>query len=211
MPTPKFDNICVEFIGRIPTTFKTSFTPGTMTMPDSWVLPASQITNYVNRALQKFFNDYWKMFKGDLKYFLKFFPELGRIPSYYISFSSGKYFIDNPQLDLHTLIGAFSLTSNYYIKVWDQELYSSVITGRFPERTPTTEKPAIIMADDYIYIFPDDFAENVQLHYLQKPVDSTTGGFLSQNGSYDSPFNADWQTDIVNEAYLMYLNETQKT
>jgi hypothetical protein len=43
------------------------------------------------------------------------------------------------------------------------------------------------------------------------PVDPTTGSALIQNGNYDSPFASEWNSDIADFAYGLFLQESYQT
>lgn len=210
MPTPKFDAIAIEFIKRIPTTFKTSFTAGTL-MPDSYALPAVQITDYVNRGMINMFNDYWKITKGNPLIFSKLFPELVRI-STTTTFGGGTYTIATPNLDFKAIVGG--LIGTTFIKVWDPTKYTIAISGIYPEYVTTTNKPAIIQMNKKLSVFPYVITPqdaSVIMHYIALPIDPTTGTALAQNGSSDSPFDANWNTEIADHAYSLFLEETLQT
>jgi len=210
MPTPRLDRIAINFLHRVPDEFVTAFTPGTA-MPEANILTKAQIVNYVNRALNQLFNDFWQTIAGDWKKFIRIFPELSRITPNQIVFTNGNYTVASPYLNIYKVVGGFiDATPKRFIKVWEEWKYSIAITEEYPEYVATSINPAIIQIHNLIALFPQA-TTNVKLQYIAAPIDPTTGAQLTQNGTYDSPFFDHWNDMITDIAYSLYLKETTET
>ncbi len=208
MPTPKFDQLCVELVKRIPTEFKTAFTPGSGAMPDSYVLPAVNVIDYINRALNKLFNQYWTAVKGNAEMFIRIFPELAK---YSGEISGANYTIATPYLDFYKVINGRT-EGDKFIKVWDTTKYNIALTGKYAEYVATANNPAMIQVKNLIAIFPQDLSISTYIQYVALPISPTTGNYLTQNhATEDSPFFQHWNSQIVDLAYQMYLEESYET
>lgn len=222
MSTPKFDDLCIKFIKRIPTTFETAFTAGSGTMPDSLVLPADDIARYINEGMKTLFAKKWEEAfayakgKPDLavKYFAGLFPELVKFSATLDTdddLQGVAYVIDNPLLDLFQII-AGNGKDGQYIKVWDPSKFALASTGEYEEYTATEADPALIKVDNIIFTFPGNLTDwTFKIQYIKLPIDPTTGDPLLQNGDYDSPFYPIWTEQILDLAYEIYLLEAQET
>lgn len=208
MATIKFDSIATNFIKLIPTTFKSTFTPGGGAMPDSYALLAAQISDYVNRAMMKLFNDEWARLGGDTKAFTKVFPELQDI-SGAVSLDAGNYTIANPYLNFKKLIGCTKQDGNY-IEIWPDYIYAYAKAGKY-QYVATTDNPSIIQINNLLAIFPQSSSFSIIFQYIKLPLDKTTGNPLTQNGSNDSPFSYEWNERIAQIAYELYLQEHYDT
>lgn len=209
MATPKFDRIAINFLSRVPDAFQSAFTPGT-SMPEPNILTKAQVINYVNRALNQLFNDFWTAVGGDVKAFIKIFPELTKYSADAITFSSGNYTIANPNLDLYKVIGAVIDTTNIYIKPKDEHKYTLYLSQEYEEYKATDANPVIIQVNRLLALFPQS-TKSVRLHYIAAPIDPTTGAQLTQNGTYDSPYFDHWNDMITDIAYNLFLKETTET
>lgn len=220
--TPILDSIAIEFVKRIPTTFKTTFA-GSAAMPDTYVLTAVQIVDFINRAMKKLFNDSWQSANGDPLKFSRLLPELVRY-SDEIQLANGHYNIANPFLDFKRIIGGIvtgvleDSVSSIFIKIWDDTKLTIALSGLYPEYIATSENPALIQMDKQLYLFPDAvyggtgiMLNGIRLHYIALPVDPTTGSAIIQNGDYDCPFDSEWNTVIADYAYEMFLEESAQT
>jgi hypothetical protein len=212
MATPKFDQLCVEFVKRIPTEFKTAFTPGGGALPDSYVLPKENIIDYINRALNKLFNQYWMASKGNAEMFIKIFPELAKY-SAELTLSSGNYNIITPHLDFYKAISGRTTTGNKFVKQWETTKYNIALTEKYDEYIATADNPALIQINRLVAFFPQSLgAAKVYIQYVALPISPTTGNYLTQNhATEDSPFFQHWNTQIVDLAYQMYLEESYET
>jgi hypothetical protein len=215
MPTPKFDNIAIEFLKLVPDEFETAFTPG-MAMPNGFVLTKDQVVNYVNRALHKLFNDSWLETakagtpKKQKELFIGIFPELLRLSNTITL----PYVITTSELyrDIFKLFGANRNADNLYIRIWEESRLTHAIAGKYLQFKATATNPAIIQTNQIIHIFPTTLTDKVvKIQYIRFPVDPTNGNFLTQNGDSDSPYFDYWNTRIAQIAFEIYLAESQQT
>ncbi len=210
--TPRIDRCCVEFLKRVPDQFRTAFSPGTgQALPHGHMIKAENIIDYVNRGMQDLFNQFWQMAAGDVKKFIGLFPELVSPLSAAVTLTGGNYTIASPYLNFYKLIGAVKSSDNAFIKVKDEYLYTVYLSQKYDDLTPTEDNPAIIQIGQMLAVFPQTLSGQIKFHYIKAPILSTTGGFLIQNGSEDSPFFDHWNKQIVDNAYLKYLEETNQT
>lgn len=211
MATPRIDRMASELIKRIPTEFKSAFTPGTMAMPDSDVLTKEEIINYLNQAMDRVFNKYWAQSSGVVKIFARLFPEL-IFPSEE-EITDVEYNIADPHLDLKKVISALGFDNNEFIKVWDESRFAIAQSGQYDEELEISdEKPVLIQMNRTLYLFPVDIASfSYKIQYIKLPRNPETGDYLTQNGSYDSPFSEEWEGEIIDTAYQIYLIEAQET
>lgn len=212
MSTPRIDRLCADFLKRVPDEFQSEFTPGTgQTMPKGHLLKAEVILDYVNRALQELFNNVWQSVNGNIDAFTSIMPEMVKF-SDAVPLSSGNYTIADPYKDFYKLIGAVKSPGNDYIKVKPESKYTLYLSEEYSTvYTPTEDEPAIIQVNQLLAVFPQTLTGNIKFHYIKVPVKPSTGGYLEQNGSYDSPFFEHWHSAIVDIAYLKYLKETNDT
>lgn len=210
MSTPKFDKCCIDLLKRIPDQFRASFTAGGGILPDGHFNKASAIIDYVNRGMQDLFNNYWQATNGDIKKFISIFPELITL-SGEITLVNGNYTIASPYKDFYKLVGALKTSNNKFIKIKDESLYTVYLTNEYPELTPTESNPVIIQINQLLSVFPLSLSGTIKIQYVRVPIDPDSGGSLIQNGSKDSPFFEHWNKQIVDNAYLRYLQETNQT
>lgn len=206
MPTVKFDLIAIDFVARLPDMFVQPFTAGN-NMPDSYLLKKETIVNYINRALNKVFFDLYISASADINKFTKIVPELTKL-SGDISFVNGEYTLGPNFYDLFKVISA--TVNGKYAKIKDENKYMLYLTGEYPEYVATANEPILIQVGSKLTVFPKT-TSTVNLHYIGKPIDPSTGGYLTQNGNYDSPFGYHWNEVIADSAYQMYLTETLQT
>ncbi|MGA7720838.1 MAG: hypothetical protein WCA84_06645 [Ignavibacteriaceae bacterium] len=212
--TPNLDSIAIEFIKRIPTTFKSAFTAGGGPMPDTYFMPAVNIIDYINRGMKKLFNDYWLSTKGDPLAFSRLFPELTKYTPA-INISGGLYTIVNPYLDFKRIVGGLISNGNIFIKIWDDTKLTIALSGLYDEYIASPGKPAIIQLNNQLFLFPDALSSgslnSVRLHYIALPVSPATGSALVQNGNYDSPFCSQWNSVIADYAEQLFLQDSYQT
>ena len=210
MATIKFDRCCIELVKRIPDQFKTDFTAGSGVLPDCFMIKAVNIIDYINRGMQELFNTYWKITAGNVQRFIGIFPELikfsGEVP-----LTSGNYVIASPYLDFYKIVGAVKAADNKFIKVKDEHLYTVYLSEEYDTLVPNDDNPAIIQVNQLLAVFPQALTGSIKFHYIAAPLDTSTGGFIEQNGTVDSPFFDHWNKEIVDNAYLKYLEETNQT
>jgi hypothetical protein len=211
--TPNLDLIAIEFIKRIPTTFKTTFTAGSGAMPDTYFMPAVNVIDYINRGMKKLFNDSWQSSKGDPLAFSRLFPELVRFTPA-ITVTNGLYTIASPYLDFKRIIGGIVVSGNIFIKIWDDTKLTLALTGLYSEYITTSSMAAMIQMNNQIFLFPDALSigtNTIKFHYIALPVDPTTGSALVQNGNYDSPFSSEWNSVIADYAEELFLQDSYQT
>jgi len=209
MATKKLDTLCTEFIKRIPDQLRESFTPGIGALPNGYLLPATTILDYVNRALYQLFNNFWKSSGGDLQTFMRIFPELIQFTSA-VTLGSGNYDIASPYKNFYKIVGAVT-EAGKYIKVKNEDLFTVYLAQEYGNIAPTQDDPAVIQVNQRLAFFPQNLTGTIRFHYIARPVSPLTGNALEQNGSYDSPFFESWHNDIVDIAYMKYLQETNET
>ena len=218
MATPKFDSIAAAFLKRIPDEFQSTFTPGTMVIPSGYIIPAANIVDYINRGMLKLFNDKWNLAftyaNGNpsiqIKYFISLLPELVKLTD--VPLTDSFYEIASPLMDLFTIVGGLTTSDKRFVKVWDESKLLFALAGTYQEYTALSSSPAIIKVEDKIFYFPQDDEEiSYQLQYIALPLNPETGDLLSQNGTYDIPFTLHWLNEIVNNAYQLYIEESQET
>lgn len=149
MATPKLDQIAINFLALVPDKFQSAFIPGSL-MPDGYVLTADKIMNYVNKGMMKLFNDKWveafKVSEGDpakqRSIFVGLFPELlkpsGIITLPYVIGSEANY------RDFYRIFGAIISDENTFIRIWDEDKLTLVMSGELIQFTPTEDSPVII-------------------------------------------------------------------
>lgn len=218
MPTPKIDNIAIEFLKKIPDVFQTAFTAGTE-MPDAEVLSKNEIMDYVNRALHKYFNDVWSgvaktvpSMQKQKERFIQILPELTGIMNA-TTLPTG---IENYR-DFYDVINGFLGNSEKtFIRVWTSDKLGVISSTKLKKYTPTEKSPVIIKVQNLEQIILDIspitlYGQPATFIYIKFPIDRTNGGFLVQNGDYDSPFHETRHPDIVQIAFDLYLQDTQQT
>jgi hypothetical protein len=222
MSTPKLDRLAINFIKRIPDSFETAFVAGSGVMPDANVLDAEQIISYLNQAMLKLFNMKWNeafaMAKGKnakaMRYFMGLLPEAVKYSNEMtadVAFNGTVYVLATPHLDFFKVIAAIG-KDDQFIRVWDESKYLLAITGEYDEYVATEANPAIIQTRTFLSVFPTSLTSfTFRIQYLALPLDPTTGAYFTQNGSYDNPFNEQWNDTIVELAYKIYLIESQQT
>jgi hypothetical protein len=223
MATPKFDNLCISFLKRIPDEFVTTFT-GSAAMPAGYILTAAQITDYVNRGLMKFFNDQWNgVFENAVKagvsdptkiadLFAGMFPELVEL-SAAITLSSGNYTFASPYLHIFRIIGAYNnATTAVPLRIWKESAYPFAKTAKYAQYQASASNPALIQLKNQLCVFPQASIFGVLILYIKYPLLPTTGGYLVQNhATVDSPFAEQWEDKIAETAYGLYLKDTYET
>lgn len=207
MPTPKFDKLCIEFVKRLPDQLEDdTFTPGSGELPRAYNMSAETIIDYINRALQKFFNLNWVALQANVQAFVNMFPEMQRI-SEEETLTNGEFIVETPYLDFFKIIGG-KTSGGVFIKPKAESLYLHYVTGKYKNYRATDEDPAIIQIPNKLAVFPSDTTNSFIFHYIKFPLDPETGEVFIQNGDYDSPFSEQWHKSIVDVAYGMYLEET---
>ena len=223
MSTIKWDRTASNFLTRIPDSFATAFVPGGGVMPAGNILTAAQITDYVNRGILKFFNDNWAFnyntavkagISDPLKItdlFVGMFPELVETSSA-LTLTSGNYTVASPHLNLFKIIGAYNnATTPVPLRVWQESYYPFAKTGKYMQYQASASNPAIIQIKNQLAVFPQSSTFTITIIYIKLPLLPTTGGFLLQNESVDSPYGEQWEDVIAESAYKIFLKETHET
>ena len=214
MATLRWDRIADGFLKRIPDTFATAFTPGGGVMPAGNILTAAQISDYVNRGLLEFFDKVWAAVEGNAEKFGNIFPELIKI-SDAIDLSSGNYILATPYLDFHKIIGGMSVAVSpavsVPIRIWNEKVYPFAKTEKYMQYQASASNPAMIQLNNVLNIFPQSSTFQIKIVYIRKPLLPTTGGFLVQNGTVDSPFAEHWEEKLIQSVYDIFLKETHET
>lgn len=207
MATPKLDQLCIDFVKRLPDQLVSStFTPGSGPLPNAYNISATSIIDYVNRGLLEFFNVNWTALQGNIPAFINMFPELQSI-SNQENLINGTFNITSPYLDFFKIIGAKTSTG-VLIKPKPNHLYLNYLTGKYKNYIATNTDPAIFQVGNKLIVFPNDTTNQFIFHYVKLPLSPATGTYLIQDGTYDSPFYEQWHKSIVDIAYSIYLAET---
>lgn len=203
MATLKFDLILQEFVRRIGDRPTAAFTPGGGAYPGGTILGASDAISYVNKALNKYFNDYWMAAGGDEQMFVSIFPELIKATASITL----PYAVASPYLDFHTLFNGY-YDSSTPCRIEKEKNLVLLVTGKYPRHGPTTSKPIMVALNKVIYIFPVSLTSGY-VYYVAQPISPTTGQFLAQDGSEDSPFHYHHHSKIAEVAEQLYWNEKE--
>lgn len=205
MATIKFDLILQEFSRRIGDRLASAFTPGGGAFPAGVILDAADAISYVNRALNEYFERNWMAVEGDRVAFGRLFPELIKDPGIGSSFTTGIYTVASPLLDFWTLYDAY-ISASVPCRIENPEMLIILKTGKYPRHQPTATKPIMVSTSDKIYVFPASITTGY-LIYIRQPINPSTGAFLIQNGSEDSPFAYSRNSSIAAVAEELYWNE----
>jgi len=205
MASPKFDAIQIELSRRLGDPVSAVANDGT------W-LTAAVRTAYTNKALHKFFSDMVMAVQGDKMKLAQIFPELLSAPTE-LTLTSGNYNIDTGSQnikDIWRIYNGYVKTSNYYIRPLDESLYSVMITGINKDYISSASNPAVIQVGRILYFFPLSSSFTPVIIYLKLPLNPTDGSLLTANGTYDSPFGYQWQSQIASIAQQLFLIDHQK-
>lgn len=203
MATPKFDRILQEFSRRIGDKLVSAFNPGGGAYPEGTILTAAMAIAYVNRGMLTYMNDALFAVQGDKKQFLELMPELIS-PLTTVAFTTGVHAIANPNLHYFDFVGGVAGTAQ--ITRQSPVLLDLFLAGNYPLHPPSTEKPFVISVKNKLYIFPTSIT-TANILFITQPIDGTTGNFITQNGSIDSPFYEPRNSAIADKAEQLYWNE----
>lgn len=164
---------------------------------------------YINRALNKLFTEYWTAVKGRTEAFIDIFPELLRdVP---ITTTAGGIFVlaASGTYDFFKLHSAYKSTQ--IIKCLDKTLKAIVVTSNNELYTPSTSNFIAIEIEGTIAFYPAASfnAQAVNIQYVRRPID-ITGAAFTNGGTYDHPFNANWNDTIVSIALELFKQDTQE-
>lgn len=213
-----------SFIKRIPDSWSSAFTPGGGVAPSGYILTAAQILDYTNRGLMKFFNDQFQnVFENAVKagisdpikihdLFAGRFPELVEVTASALTLTSGNYTFISPYLHIFKVIGAYNnATTNVPLRIWKESAYPFAKTSKYAQYQASASNPALIQIKNQVCVFPQASTFGVFLIFIKYPLLPTTGGYLTQNGSVDSPFSEVWEDKITETVYSLYLKDTYET
>ena len=210
MATPRIDDISLQFARKIYDAYTSAgvaFTAGTEA---GIKLSAAERMAYINQALFVLFNTYWEGLQGDKETFAKMFPELV-VQRSFTTDGYSKYVIANPNLDYFELLEAVSETK--YLEVIPKHLKLAATYGSVTFQA-SSSIPKIIEAEGTIYILPDvsAFQSAVTIiRMIKQPVNPTNGALLTQGGSYDSPYNIQWNVKLAEIAKELYFKDAGMT
>lgn len=174
---------------------------------------AAERNGYVNKALNDFFAQMWRELGFDYKAMVRAFPELSKITTSVNTSSAGIYDIKSSgsYQDYFKLIDAYKSSGSTHIRVMAKELYVSALLGLNSLYTPSATNLMVFELADGLHFLPaSSFStQGVILHYIQLPVDPTSGAFLTEGGSYDSPFGIQWDAVIAEIAAKMIKQDRQ--
>jgi hypothetical protein len=178
---------------------------------DGDALTANQRTALVNEALFKLFDEGWNAVKGDIKTFIEMFPELQEDESITTN-GSAEYTLGSEAKLRDFFAPVNALWGSVYIKVLPKHLYAIVKASRYDDYVPTITNPALIEISGKLNFFPTNGldSEAVTLYYIKLPLNPATGDFLTQNGTYDSPFSDKWNSRIASLAEDLYRTIAQE-
>lgn len=210
MATDKFDKISIEISNRVGDPVAAGGTNG------KWLTAVAR-NAYVNKALFAYFNEKWNYAQtlyekvnpniSVIQHFANILPELISSPTD-ITLTSGNYTIASPNFHFFKLMSAY--TGSYFIRVLDESQYAVIKTNQSSLITPTAKNPVAIEFNNTIYFFPESSTFTPTILFVTQPLDPTTGGFLTQGGSYDSPFNNQHNSKIAEIAEKLIRISTQK-
>lgn len=203
MATPKFDRILVEFSKQVKDRLVSAFTPGGGAYPEGTILTAALAINFVNRGLLKYFEMMNQAAEGSIEKFANLCPELISDKTT-VAFTTGIHTIVNPNLNFYNFVGGVAGTAQIIRK--SPELLDLFLAGKFPLYPPSTDKPYLIQLNTKLYIFPTSIT-TADIIFIKQPLDKTTGGFIAQNGSEDSPFYDFRNSTIAEIAAEIYWKE----
>ena len=195
MATPKFDRISVELSRRLNDPVVAATSNGSN-------ITAIQRNEFVNMALMELFNLKWQQHGGDIENFTKEFPEL--IVTRLASLSSSSYTIVNPNLDFRALVSI--VVDSKFATIRPAHLKNTVASGAVAQMAGSATNPTEIYSRGKIYVYPTAtfIAQGFTMDIIRAPLEPTTGEYLAQGGSTDSPYNPEWENTIVEIAVQLF-------
>ena len=207
MATPNFDSISVIVSRLAGDPVVSASTAGTF-------MTAAERNAYVNKALNQFFAQMWRELNFDFKAMVRAFPELGKITSGATTTAAGIYDIaaSASYQDYFKLIDSYKTSGNNHIRVMPKELYITALLGTNELYTPSSTNMMVFELADGLHFLPTAsfVSAGITLHYIQAPLDPTSGNFITQGGSYDSPFYTHWDAVIADIAANMIKMDRQE-
>lgn len=206
MATPKMDRILTEFMSRIgdPVTISGA-------MGNGKIITADKAIDFVNRAMFKLLNDTAATLGFSEAELCRVFPELITTATITTS-SGGTYTIAANNLDFWLLIDGTYSSNTILIQKQNQSLYNMFLTGRNTRAAATAAYPVVFHMNTVLNFMPAATfnAISVNITYIKQPLNPTSGAFLTQNGSYDSPFSNLWNSKLAEIAQQLFLIEAQE-
>lgn len=176
-------------------------------------LTAAVRNAYVNKGLNKFWSDMLGSVKGDIQQFVNIFPELLSAATE-LTLSSGKFIISSgtptTAKDMWRVWQGYLKTTLYQIKIYPEDMYSSLMSGENLDFVATARHPAVIQVAGTLQFFPQNSTFTPTIVYIKLPIDPSNGGLLTQGGTYDSPFGSQWNSQIAETAQKLFLIDHQK-
>ena len=208
MPTPKFDFLSIELSKRIGD-------PITTADQDGVALSASARNSIINKALLELFKTYWK---GNIDDFIGLFPEL-TVKRTITTNSNGLYTIASPNLDYFDFVSGLwggHLRTNDVTPIIQRKprsFYTAVKANFVKQLIPSPTNMFCFELGGVMEFLPSSSfnAQNADILIIKQPIDPTTGGFLTQGGTYDSPYYPIWHGEILSIAEQLFKTEAQET
>lgn len=209
MSTPKIDRIIVEFSNRI--TQPVTCSGATFTKGPNVVLDEADYMSYVNKAMFVLFNTYWKATEGDKVKFLELFPELLKPVDLSIKTDLTDHYLDVSGIrNMKCLVHGIK-DNTIFVDSPPNHDYAYYRSSRFPQYNANESKPVVFLldGDTSAKLMPTDLSgTSIELFYIVYPT-QPDGNFLTRNGSYDSPFSQQWNSDIAEFAEKLYRKDMQ--
>lgn len=203
MAAPKLDACNISFSKAIGDVVASASTSGNKLTDD-------ERDGYLNRAMNKLFTEYWTAVKGRTEAFIDIFPELLR--DVQVTTTAGGAFVlaASGTYDFFKLHSAYKSTQ--IIKCIDKTLKAIVVTSNNELYTPSTSNFIAIEIEGTIIFYPlaSFNAQTVNIQYVRRPI-AIDGTAFTNGGTYDHPFNANWNETIVQIALELYKQDTQET
>ena len=203
MAAPKLDACNISFSKAIGDVVSAASTPGN-------ILTDDERDGYINRAMNKLFTEYWTAVKGRTEAFVDIFPELLRDVSIATTAGSIYALSTSGTRDFFKLHSAYKGTQ--IIKCIDKTLKAIVVTSNNELYAPSTSNFIAIEVEGTITFYPAasfPTPSTVNIQYVVRPIDPT-GSAFTNGGTYDHPFNANWNETIVSIALDLFKQDTQE-
>lgn len=202
MPTPKFDQIAISFLHKAKGEFVSTFQPGNP-MPDADFLTKKQISDYVNRALNVYFNNAIARAGFAPENVVHILPEL--IKGYHSTIPADGV-IELPDKSTWKIFG---FTTHYQTTdangiVLDKDVQPAIEGGNAMYEY-SVEHPIGVRDGRVLKVYPGQSGD-IDIFYIASPI-RTDGSFFEQNGDEDVPFLEHRFEDIAEIAYGLYLKD----
>lgn len=205
MATPNIDTMSVQLSARIADVVQSASDNGKS-------VSSVERMAILNSAMLKLFDELWMVSKGDIEAFIKICPEL-YVSDIVQTTIHGIYNVTtgNKLKDMFTPVSALS-ESNEFIKQLPTHLYPIIKSDKYDDFGIDSNNPIFFNPSGLLVFFPTaDFnTKNTTIFYIKVPLNPTTGAFLIQGGTYDSPFSSVWNGKIVDIAEDIYRTIAQE-